>query len=396
MSVYVGIDVAKRQHRIAVLDASGVPLEKPFSIANTYAGMSTLLERLSVWAEAIEIGLEATGHYWLALFEWLTRAGFTVHVLNPLQVHAYQRSGIRKRKNDTIDAVWIADFVRIGGARHTSDPTVMPIYMQLRQLSRFRFSLVEQIGDTKRRILSLLDQVFPEYESLFSSVFLLSSRQLLADAVTAQEFADFDLDELTRILKTASRGRLGREQAENLQQAAQRSVGVTFLADASRIQMGCLIAQLDFLTQQVDQIDGALTELVTALPDQYLTTIPGIGPVTAAAILGEIGDIQRFETLKQLVAYAGIDPAVYQSGQFEAKQTRMSKRGSPYLRHALWMAATVARLHDPELKAYYHKRRGEGKAYGTVIGAICRKLLARIFVILRDQRPYQPRRPSTI
>lgn len=391
MSVYVGIDVAKRQHRIAVLDASGVPLEKPFTIANTYDGMSTLLERLSVWAEAIEIGLEATGHYWLALFEWLTRADFTVHVLNPLQVHAYQRSGIRKRKNDTIDAVWIADFVRIGGARHTSDPTVMPIYMQLRQLSRFRFSLVEQIGDTKRRILSLLDRVFPEYESLFSSVFLLSSRQLLADAVTAQEFADFDLDELTRILKTASRGRLGREQAENLQQAARRSVGVTFLADVSRIQMGCLIAQLDFLTQQVDEIDGALTELVAALPDQYLITIPGIGPVTAAAILGEIGDIQRFETLKQLVAYAGIDPVVYQSGQFEAGQTRMSKRGSPYLRHALWMAATVARLHDPELKVYYQKRRDEGKAYGTVIGAICRKLLARIFVILRDQRPYEPR-----
>ncbi len=391
MSVYVGIDVAKRQHRIAVLDASGVPLEKPFSIANTYDGMSTLLERLSVWAEAIEIGLEATGHYWLALFEWLTRADFTVHVLNPLQVHAYQRSGIRKRKNDTIDAVWIADFVRIGGARHTSDPTVMPIYMQLRQLSRFRFSLVEQIGDTKRRILSLLDRVFPEYESLFSSVFLLSSRQLLADAVTAQEFAAFDLDELTRILKTASRGRLGRKQAENLQQAARRSVGVTFLADASRIQMGCLIAQLDFLTQQVDEIDGSLTELVAALPNQYLITIPGIGPVTAAAILGEIGDIQRFETLKQLVAYAGIDPVVYQSGQFEARQTRMSKRGSPYLRHALWMAATVARLHDPELKVYYQKRRDAGKAHGTIIGAICRKLLARIFVILRDQRPYQPR-----
>jgi len=390
MSVYIGIDVAKRQHRIAVLDASGDPLQKPFSIANDHAGMSSLLERLSSWSEAIEIGLEATGHYWLALFEHLTRAGYRVHVLNPLQVHAYQRSGIRKRKNDTVDAFWIADFVRIGGARHTTDPTTIPIYMQLRQLSRFRFSLVEQIGDAKRRILSLLDRVFPEYESLFSSVFLLSSRQLLAEAATAQEFADFDLDELTRILHTASRGRLGREQAETVQQAARRSVGVTFLADASRIQMACLVAQLDFLGQQVAEIDSALAALVAALPDQYLTTIPGIGPVTAAAILGEIGDIQRFDSLKQLVAYAGIDPAVYQSGQFEARQTRMSKRGSPYLRHALWMAATLARIHDPELKAYYHKRRDEGKAHGTVTGAICRKLLARIFVILRDQRPYEP------
>jgi transposase len=391
MSVYVGIDVAKRQHRIAVVDASGDPLHKPFSITNDYAGMNALLEHLSSWSEGVEIGLEATGHYWLALYEHLTKAGYKVHVLNPLQVHAYQRSGIRKRKTDTVDATWIADFVRIGGARHTTDPTTMPVYMQLRQLSRFRFSLVEQIGDAKRRILSLLDRVFPEYESLFSSVFIHSSRQLLVEATTAQEFADFDLDELTRLLHTSSRGRLGREQAQTLQQTARRSIGITFLADASRIQMGCLVAQLDFLSQQVAQVDTALAELVAALPNQYLMTIPGIGPVTAAAILGEIGDIARFDSLKQVVAYAGIDPAVYQSGQFEAHQTRMSKRGSPYLRHALWLAASQARIYDPELKTYYQKRRAEGKAHGTVTGAICRKLLARIFVVLRDQRPYEPR-----
>lgn len=388
---YMGIDVAKRQHRISVLDAKGESVHKPFSIDNNRAGIDDLLQRLLQWTGQIEIGLEATGHYWLALFEQLTRANYIVHVLNPLQVHAYQRSGVRKRKNDTIDAQWIADFVRIGGARHTTDPTTMPIYMQLRQLSRFRFSLVEQVGDTKRRILSLLDRVFPEYETLFSSVFLLSSRRLLTEAVTAQEFADFDLAELTHILRTASRGRLGQEKAQMLQQTAQLSIGVTFLADASRIQMGCLIAQLDFLSQQIDELDHALAELVEQLPNHYLTTIPGIGPVTAAAILGEIGNIQRFDSLKQLVAYAGIDPAVYQSGQFEAAQTHMSKRGSPYLRHALWIAATVARQHDPQLQAYYDKRRAEGKAYGTVIGAICRKLLARIFVILRDQRPYEIR-----
>jgi transposase len=391
MSVYVGIDVAKRQHRIAVLDATGKLMEKPFSITNDRDGISDLLTRLEPWSAAIEIGLEATGHYWLALFEQLTQANYTVHVLNPLQVHAYQRSGIRKRKSDSIDAVWIADFVRIGGARHTTDPTTMPIYMQLRQLSRFRFSLIEQIGDAKRRILSLLDRVFPEYETLFSSVFLTSSRQLLAEAATAQDFADFDLAELSRILQTASRGRLGNQQAEKIKQAARRSIGVTFLADASRIQMGCLIAQLDFLTQQVAEIDAALTSLIDALPTQFLTTIPGIGPVTAATFLGEIGDIHRFDSLKQLVAYAGIDPVLHQSGQFQAAQTHMSKRGSPYLRHALWMAANVARIHDPDLHTYYDNRRAEGKDHGTVMGAICRKLLARIFVILRDQRPYVPR-----
>ena len=391
MSFYVGIDVAKRQHRIAVLDASGERVEKPFSIRNDHEGMRDLLQRLSQWSDAIEIGLEATGHYWLALFEQLTQAGYVVHVLNPLQVHAYQRSGIRKRKTDTVDAIWIADFVRIGGARHSPDPSTMPLYMPLRQLSRFRFSLVEQIGDAKRRILGLLDRVFPEYERLFSSVFLRSSRRLLAEAATAQDFADFDLAELTQLLNQSSRGRFGSAKAQAIQDAARHSIGVSFLADAARIQLGCLIAQLNFLEEQVADVNDALAEMVEHLPDQYLTTIPGIGPVTAAAILGEIGAVHRFPSLKQLVAYAGIDPAVYQSGQFEAHQTHMSKRGSPHLRHALWLAASVARLHDPEMKAYYEKRRAEGKAYGTVIGALCRKLLGRIYVILRDQRPYEPR-----
>ena len=396
MSVYVGIDVAKRKHRVAIIDADGTLLQKPFSIDNNQDGIKKLLCQItSQDTDNVEIGLEATGHYWLALFEQLACANYDIHVLNPLQVHAYQRSGIRKRKNDTIDAVWIADFIRIGGSHFTTDPTAMPIYMQLRQLSRFRFNLVDQIGDTKRRILSLLDRVFPEYDTLFSSVFVQSSRKLLTEAVTAQEFVDFDLDELTQRLKVASRGRLGRERAKAIQDSAANSIGVTFLADASRIQMGCLLAQLDFLTQQIRELDDALAILVEQLPQQHLTTIPGIGAVTAAAILGEIGDIRRFQTLKQLVAYAGIDPNIHQSGQFVSTKTPMSKRGSPYLRHALWLAACQARIRDPQLKAYYHKRRAEGKAYGTTIGAICRKLLARIFTILREQRPYEIRQSIT-
>jgi transposase len=347
-----------------------------------------LLDRLCTFDELVEIGLEATGHYWLALFEQLTAAGYTVHVLNPLQVHAYQRSGIRRRKTDTIDAEWIADFVRIGGARESVDPQTLPVYHELRQLSRFRFSLIDQIGDAKRRLLAVLDRVFPEYERFFSSVFITTSRQLLKEAATAQDFANFDLHELTTLLNKASRGRFGEDEAQAIQQAAQQSIGTRLLTDATRIQMGCLLAQLDFLDQQVAQLDLALADLMAQLPDQYITTIPGIGPVTGAAILSEIGDIRRFPSAKQLVAYAGIDPTVYESGQFQASQSRMSKRGSPHLRHALWMAAGVARQHDPELKAFYQKKRAEGKSYGTAIGAVCNKLLSRIYAVLRDQRPY--------
>jgi transposase len=388
MTVYMGIDVAKHKHQAMAMNATGETLIKAFPVTNDRQGVNNLLDQLAQVGEPLEIGLEATGHYWLPLYEQLMTAGHTVHVLNPLQVHAYQRSGIRRRKTDTIDAEWIADFVRIGGARHSVDAQIQPIYIELRQLTRFRSSLADQIGGTKQRILTVLDRVFPEYERIFSSVFIKTSRVLLKEATTAQDFADFDLQELTALLKQSSRGRFSEDVAHTIQQAAQQSIGIRLLTDATRVQLGCLLAQLDFLEQQISEIDQALSALMAQLPDQYLLTIPGIGPVTGATILGEISDIRRFPSLKKLVAYAGIDPTVYESGQFQARRMRMSKRGSPYLRHALWIAAGIARMHDPELKAFYQKKRAEGKAYGTAMGAVCHKLLARIYAVLRDQRPY--------
>jgi transposase len=386
MTFYVGIDVAKRQHTAAILDELGHRQGKAFTVKNDRAGIDGLLERLEALAPSVEVGLEATGHYWLALFDQLTHAGYKIHVLNPLQVHAYQRSGIRKRKTDKSDAVWIADFVRV--SRASMDPPSLDIYLQLKRLARFRFSLTDQVGNAKRRALAVLDQVFPEYERLFSSVFLASSRRLLAEAVTAQDFADFELDELTQLLKQSSRGHFGRAKAEALQKTARQSIGITFIADAARLELGCLLAQIEFLEHQIAEIDLALEALMDQLPPQYITTIPGIGPVTGAAILGEIGDVTRFARLEKLVAYAGIDPTSHDSGEFQGSRARMSKRGSPYLRRALWVAAASARLNDPDLRAYYEKRRAEGKPYGTVMGALCRKLLARVYVVLRDQRPY--------
>jgi transposase len=391
MSVYLGIDVAKRQHKAMLMGADGSTLLKPFTVTNNRAGMDDLLKRLAAIAEPLEVGLEATGHYWLALYDQLTQAGYTVHVLNPLQVHAYQRSGIRKHKSDPVDAVWIADFVRIGGARDHLNTQTLPHYLQLRQLARFRFSLIDQIGDAKRRALSVLDRVFPEYEQVFSDVFIATSRALLNEAVMPQDFANFPLDELTSLLAKSSHGRFGYDKATQLQTLAQHSIGVSLLADAARVELGCLLAQITFVEQQVELVDEQLARLVAALPDHYLTTIPGVGAVVAATLLGEIGDIARCPSIEQLVAYSGIDPTTFQSGQFQASETHMSKRGSPYLRRALWLAAGIARQYDPQLKTYYEKRRAEGKPYGTVMGALCRKLLNRIYVVLRDQRPYVPR-----
>ena len=382
---YCGIDIAKKKHDAVILDYEGKSLGKPMTITNTASGFEELTSKLQSLDQDVFIGLEATGHYWLALYDKLSSADFKVVILNPLQIAAYRRSGIRKVKNDRKDAWWIADYLRIANLPPTD--MQLPVLLRLRELTRFRYAIMEQVGDLKRKILSILDRVFPEYETIFSDVFIKSSRALLKVAVSAQEIADFDLSELTSILKKNSMGRFGREKASYIQDLARQSVGVGFLAEAVFIEMQCLLEQLDLLLNQIAMLDKSIQEIMDKIP-QFITTIPGVGKVTGSAILAEIGDINRFESSEKLVAFAGIDLTVYETGQFVAKRSRMSKRGSPILRFALWQASSMAIQYDPELKAYYQAKRAEGKHHGTALGAVCNKLLSRIFVILKEQRPY--------
>jgi transposase len=387
----IGIDIGKREHHMVILDASGARVGQPQTIANTRSGFEHCLQTLRTLDGSVQVALEATGPYWLALYEHLTHAPFPVTVFNPLQVHAYRQTGVRRTKTDRTDAFWIADLLRVGGAPFTLPPSRR--LLQVRELARFRWQLIDQIGDNKRKVLNVLDRVFPEYETLFSDVFLTSSRALLKQATNADEFAAFDLSELTELLHTHSRGRFGAAKAQQIVETAKASIGISLLADAAQVEVACLVTQIEFLQAQVEQVDVHIAQLMTHLP-QYLTTIPGLGPVTAATILSEIGEVHRFAALEKLVAYAGIDATVHQSGQFNATQMHMSKRGSPYLRRALWMAAFVASRQDAELHAYYERKRAEGKHHNTVMGAICRKLLARIFVVLKEQRPYEVRSES--
>jgi transposase len=385
---YCGIDVAKWNHTATVIDEEGQVVVKPALVSNDQAGVNLLLGLLAPYQDELLVGLESTGHYWLALYDQLTQRGYAVVVINPLQVRAFCKLDIRKRKTDRVDAVRIAQFVRF--ARPPATDQQLPVLLQLRELTRFRFRLVQQIGDCKRKILSILDRVFPEFQTLFSNVFLQSARQLLEQAVTAEEFATFDLAELEAILAKASRGRFGREKALEVRRTASCSIGVSFLTDAIHMEMQCLLAQMRLLEHQVDCVQQAIAGVMADLP-QYITTIPGVGLATGAAMLAEIGDVTRFSTLEKLVAYAGIDASVFKTGEFEGDRMHMSKRGSPHLRQALWLAAGASLLNNPELKAFYDKKRAEGKPHGVAMGAVCRKLLSRVYIILKEQRPYEMR-----
>jgi transposase len=384
--IAVGIDIGKRQHEACFMDEAGHEIGPSLRFAHRRGGVRLLQERLDALPESATVALEASGHYWIGLERWLRKGGIPVQVVNPLQVHAFREAGIRRTKTDRRDAWVLADLLRIGRTR----PNYVPndTILQLRELTRFRWGLIDQIGGAKRRVLAVLDQVFPEFADHFSDPFGVSARELLAHGASAADFAAIDLDELTALLEHASRKRFGREKAESIARSAQESLGVPGLEPVARLMVRSLLAQIAHLELQVAEADAMAAELLAGV-DQYLTSIPGVGPVLAATILAEIGDIDRFPRLTALVAYAGIDPSVFESGGFKGTRQHISKRGSPYLRRALYLATHSAQRQNTDLGDYLQRKLREGKSYKVALVATSHKLLARMYVVLKEGRPFE-------
>jgi transposase len=332
--------------------------------------------------------MEATGHYWLALYSYLFEQGFDISVINPIQSDSLRNFHIRQTKTDSVDSFLIAEVIRFGQYEPTklADEDVIA----LRNLARFRESMVDTCSDYKRQVVALLDQVFPEYEKLFSDVFGGSSKAFLKTCGTPEQCIQINTKTLSTLLRKASRGRFGTSKAQEIKSAAKDSIGVRIAAKTFAFQIQLLIQQIEFTESQVDQIDDQIAVQLKKV-NSVVMTIPGVGPATGAIIVGEIGDVNRFANPSKLVAFAGIDPTVMQSGNFSGAHNRLSKRGSPYLRRAIWMAAVIASRSDPVFKAFYEKKRSEGKSHGTSIGAVARKLTYTIFAVLKANKPYEIR-----
>lgn len=386
--IYIGIDVAKHHHDVLGLNEAGQVVLSAFRIENTRPEAERLLTQLQAVSDSVQVAMESTGHYWLPLYEFLVEHQVQVTVFNPLQIQAYRRVGVRKTKTDRVDSFLIADFLRTRPAHLVF--VAPPAYRSLRHLTRFRFRLTDRLSSLRRRAHRLLDQVFPEYPVLFARPFAGTSRVLLQQAVTADDFLAWPLADLAATIRQASRGRLQAEKAQAIHQAAQQSLGISSLNQVATWEMRWLLEQMVLLDEQVAALDASLVDQLAAIP-QHLTSIPGISTTLAAAILGEIGDIRRFQALKALVAFAGLDPSVHQSGQFQATHSHLSKRGSPYLRRAIWLATLTARRFDPQLAAFYQRKRNQGKHHNLVMAAVCHRLLARVYVVLRENRPYEIR-----
>lgn len=387
---YLGIDIAKNTHVASLIDEKGKNIFKGFSFSNSTDGGKSLLEIIKKHVDFsnVTVGMEATGHYWLSIYSFLYDYDFhSIHVINPIQTDGWRKgTEIRKRKNDIIDSVLIADLIRYGDFVETSLSN--EDLFSLRNICRMRNYLVQSTGDLKRKIICVLDQVFPEYQSIFSNTFGTTSKQLLLDFSSPADFEELSVDVLTETLKTLSRKKIGQSTAEKLINSAKNSFGITFSRESFTFQLKLLIEQIKFIEGQIQDCETKIKELMKKI-NSPITTIPGIGIVLGAVILSEFGDINRFDKPSQLVAYAGIDATVSQSGEYEGSHNVMSKRGSPYLRKALFQAALVASNSDPVLKAYYLKKRAEGKHHKTCIGAVARKLCNIIYAVLKNDKPYQ-------
>ena len=387
----VGIDIGKNHHEASIVSPEGKQIGRSLRFATTHKGADSLMSFIfkNIGNSPCVFGLEATGHYWYPIYSFLKAKGYTIYVINPIQSDSLRKMYIRQTKNDSIDSFFIAEVIRFGqfGTTSMADENILA----MRQLCRYRDSLISSRTEIKLRIGTIMEQIFPEYEKQFSSLWVSTSMGILEKYLTPENIENAPIDELFEIIKDKSHNRLTKAKAISIKEAAADTFGIKIAQDAFSFQLKQLIDRMNFLDKQIEALDCQILEYYEKF-DCYLHTIPGIGMIGAATILAEIGDISRFKNSSSLIAFAGIDPTVRQSGEFNSTHNHMSKRGSPYLRHAIFLAATTCSFHNSPLNAYYKKKRDQGKHHLTATGAVARKLTTVIYAVLRDSKPYEPKK----
>lgn len=387
----VGIDIGKNHHEASIVSPEGKQIGRSLRFATTHKGADSLMRFIfkNIGNSPCVFGMEATGHYWYPIYSFLKAKGYTICVINPIQSDSLRKMYIRQTKNDSIDSFLIAEVIRFGqfGTTSMADENILA----MRQLCRYRDSVISSRTEIKLRIGTIMEQIFPEYEKQFSSLWVSTSMGILEKYLTPENIENAPIDELFEIIKDKSHNRLTKAKAISIKEAAADTFGIKIAQDAFSFQLKQLIDRMNFLDKQIEALDCQILEYYEKF-DCYLHTIPGIGIIGAATILAEIGDISRFKNSSSLIAFAGIDPTVRQSGEFNSTHNHMSKRGSPYLRHAIFLAATTCSFHNSPLNAYYKKKRDQGKHHLTATGAVARKLTTVIYAVLRDSKPYEPKK----
>jgi len=389
----VGIDIGKRKNAATALSPQGEIIAQLASFPNTHEGVEFLESKVLRKAggpRKVLVAMEATGHYWMSLYAELTRRGYQCVVLNPVQTNARSNARIRKTRNDRIDSASIARVILSGDARATRVPDQKTA--ELRLLVRHRQRLLHAAGDMERYAHTLVDRTFPEYADVFCKPFLPSGQKLIRQiGLSPRKIVEKEA-EVRQLLHTASRGRLRRETIDRLLTAARKSIGSRQAEDIVDQQLGSIFDYRDTVRGQIAEIEQELDRRISVIDSPLLSL--GISSVLAATIHAESDPISDFATADRYVAYTGLDPSLHKSGDTLNRRSKISKRGSPVLRHALYLAAFVTYRKHAYFHRIYRKHLRGGKNHRNALVIVARHLARVTWRLLTDDRKFTKRPPK--
>lgn len=386
--IYVGIDVAKDKHDCFITNSDGEVLFKAFTISNNLDGFNELYQKIKSVMEDItkvKVGLEATGHYSYNLLGYLIDKGLPTYIINPLHTNLYRKSlSLRQTKTDKVDAHTIASML-MSDVNLKSYSETSYHNEELKSLTRYRFDKVKERAKLKSSVSRLVCILFPELEKLVPTLHIASVYAMLSEFSGAKQVANAHLTKLTNLLSESSKGRYGKETAIAFRDAARTSIGSNM--PAKSLELKHTIKLIQELTSEIDEIEHEIKLIMDELNSPILS-IPGINYRMGAMIIAEIGDFTRFDSPDKILAYAGFSPSTYQSGQLDGAYSHIEKRGSRYLRYALYNAAKYVCIWDPTFAEYLAKKRSEGKHYTVAISHAVKKLVRVIYHLEKTNQQY--------
>lgn len=386
--IYVGIDVAKDKHDCFITNSDGEALFHVFTIPNNREGYNNLYQKISSLNSdfsQIKVGLEATGHYNYNLLGFLLDKGLPTYVINPLHTNLYRKSlSLRQTKTDKVDAHTIASML-MSDVNLKSYSDISYHNEELKSLTRYRFDKVKERAQLKQSVSRLVTILFPELEKLVPTLHMASVYSMLFEFPSASAIASAHLTRLTNLLSEASKGRYSKDTAIMLRETARNSIGSHM--PAKSLELKHTIKLIHELDVEIAEIEAEIKTIMDEINSPILS-IPGINYRMGAMIIAEIGDFSRFDSPDKILAYAGLSPSTYQSGQLDNCYSHMEKRGSRYLRYALFNAAKFVCRWDPTFAAYLAKKRAEGKHYNVAVSHAAKKLVRVIYQLEKSGQAY--------
>ncbi len=386
--IFIGIDVAKDKHDCFITNSDGEVLYNAFTISNNLEGFDNLyLKVKSVMEDVskVKVGLEATGHYSYNLLGYLIDKGLPTYVINPLHTNLYRKSlSLRQTKTDKVDARTIASMLMSDvNLKSYSDTSYHN--EELKSLTRYRFDKVKERSALKVSVSRLVCILFPELEKLVPTLHMVSVYTLLYEYPGAKQVASSHLTRLSNLLEDASKGHYHKDVALSIRDVARNSIGSNMPAKSLELKHTIrLIRELD---SEIKEIEDQIKMIMDSINSPILS-IPGISYRMGAMIIAEIGDFSRFDSPDKILAYAGLSPTTYQSGKLDSSHSRMEKRGSRYLRYALFNAAKYVCHWDPTFALYLSKKRAEGKHYNVAMSHAAKKLVRVIYQLEKSNQQY--------